>query len=53
MTDLVSAYQRADVAAFEKVLATQRESLLGDAFVRQYVEDLLTNVRTQVCDLCV
>ena len=25
-----------------------RESILGDAFIRQYLEDLLTNVRTQV-----
>ena len=31
-----------------QVLATNQRTVMDDPFIRQYVEDLLTNVRTQV-----
>ncbi|KAI8462524.1 MAG: PCI-domain-containing protein [Monoraphidium minutum] len=48
MTDLVAAYQGNDIAAFEKVLRTKQRTIMDDPFIRQYVEDLLRNIRTQV-----
>lgn len=48
MTALVGAYQRSDIAEFDRVLRSNRAAILEDAFVRDYVEDLLRNVRTQV-----
>lgn len=48
MTDLVQAYQRNDISAFEKILKTNKQTIYDDAFIRQYIEDLLKNIRTQV-----
>ena len=48
MTALVAAYQRNDIAEFERILKSHRGPIMEDAFVRNYVEDLLRNVRTQV-----
>jgi hypothetical protein len=48
MTDLVAAYQANDIRAFEKVLQARAANIMGDGFIRQYVEDLLRNIRTQV-----
>lgn len=48
MTDLVAAYQGNDISAFEKVLRTKQRTIMDDPFIRQYVEDLLRNIRTQV-----
>ena len=48
MTSLVVAYQRNEIAEFERVLKENAPSIMGDAFIRPYVEDLLKNIRTQV-----
>uniref|UniRef100_A0A7S0RGH7 COP9 signalosome complex subunit 2 n=1 Tax=Chlamydomonas leiostraca TaxID=1034604 RepID=A0A7S0RGH7_9CHLO len=48
MTALVDAYQRSDINEFEKILKVHRKTILEDAFVRDYVEDLLRKIRTQV-----
>jgi COP9 signalosome complex subunit 2 len=48
MTALVAGYQRNDIAEFERILKSHRGAIMEDAFVRNYVEDLLRNVRTQV-----
>ena len=48
MTALVAAYQRNEIGEFERLLRTHRAAIMEDAFVRNYVEDLLRNVRTQV-----
>ncbi|KJE96816.1 COP9 signalosome complex subunit 2, variant [Capsaspora owczarzaki ATCC 30864] len=48
MTNLVSAYQRNDIAEFEKILRDNKKNIMDDPFVRAYVEDLLKNIRTQV-----
>jgi len=48
MTDLVQAYQRNDISAFERILKSNKRTIYDDAFIRQYIEDLLKNIRTQV-----
>lgn len=48
MRALVGAYQRNDIAEFEHLLKMHREQVMGDDFIRDYIEDLLKNIRTQV-----
>lgn len=48
MTDLVAAYQRNDIGEFEKILRNNRATIMEDAFIRNYIEDVLKNIRTQV-----
>ena len=48
MTDLVAAYQHNEIGEFERILRSNRRAIMEDAFVRNYIEDLLRNVRTQV-----
>mmetsp|Transcript_25672 Transcript_25672/g.35458 ORF Transcript_25672/g.35458 Transcript_25672/m.35458 type:complete len:438 (+) Transcript_25672:60-1373(+) len=48
MTNLVSAYQRNEIVEFEKILKCNRKSIMDDAFIRNYIEDLLKKIRTQV-----
>ena len=49
MTNLVSAYMRNEIREFEKLLKQNSRTVMGDAFIRNYIEDLLKNIRTQVC----
>jgi len=48
MTNLIEAYQKNEINAFEDVLRTNRKAIMDDAFIRDYIEDLLKNIRTQV-----
>merc|ERR1712004_272216 len=48
MTNLVSSYQNNDIAEFEKILKQNRETIMDDPFIREHIEDLLRNIRTQV-----
>lgn len=48
MTNLVSAYERSDIKAFEKILKDNRKTILEDSFMKDYIDDLLKNIRTQV-----
>ncbi|BFY99115.1 hypothetical protein BsWGS_02155 [Bradybaena similaris] len=48
MTNLVSAYQNNDINDFEKILKTNRQNIMEDPFIREHIEDLLRNIRTQV-----
>merc|ERR1711990_1394867 len=48
MTNLVSAYQNNDISDFEKILKQNRQTIMEDAFIREHIEDLLRNIRTQV-----
>eukprot|EP00798_Chlamydomonas_sp_ICE-L_P021235 gene21235-28151_t len=48
MTNLVDAYQRNDIKDFEKILKSNRRTIMDDNFIRNYVEDLLRKIRTQV-----
>lgn len=48
MTNLVSAYQNNDISDFERILKTNRSNIMDDPFIREHIEDLLKNIRTQV-----
>lgn len=48
MTNLVFAYQNNDIEEFELILKRHRQDIMGDTFIREHIEDLLGNVRTQV-----
>ena len=48
MTNLVSAYMKDEIKVFEKLLKQDSRTVMGDAFIRAYIEDLLKNIRTQV-----
>ncbi|KAH8040613.1 hypothetical protein HPB51_011928 [Rhipicephalus microplus] len=48
MTNLVSAYQNNDISEFELILKTNRKNIMDDPFIREHIEDLLRNIRTQV-----
>lgn len=48
MTNLVESYQRNDINEFERILRSNRRNIMDDLFIRNYVEDLLTKIRTQV-----
>ena len=47
MTALVEAYQRSAIRDFERTLAANRASIMGDPFIAQYLQELLANIRTQ------
>ena len=48
MTNLVSAYQNNDINEFELILKHNRQTIMEDLFIREHIEDLLRNIRTQV-----
>jgi len=48
MTNLLSAYMNNEIREFEKVLKQHSASVMGDAFIKLYLDDLLKNIRTQV-----
>ncbi|KAK9170601.1 hypothetical protein Syun_002741 [Stephania yunnanensis] len=50
MTNLIAAYQRNEILEFEKILkaSSNRRTIMDDPFIRNYIEDLLKNIRTQV-----
>ncbi|VDP89415.1 unnamed protein product [Echinostoma caproni] len=48
MTSLVTAYQNNDIAEFESILRRERDSIMEDPFIREHIEDLLRNIRTEV-----
>lgn len=48
MNALVSAYEKNDIKSFEKILKDNKKTILDDPFMRDYIDDLLRNIRTQV-----
>jgi len=48
MNNLVNAYHLNDIKAFEKILKENKKTILDDPFMRDYIDDLLKNIRTQV-----
>jgi len=48
MTNLVTSYQNNDINEFEKILKVNRQTIMEDTFIREHIEDLLRNIRTQV-----
>lgn len=48
MNKLVGAYQNNDLLGFENVLEENREAIMADPFIREHIEELLNNIRSQV-----
>jgi len=48
MTNLVEAYQRNEIREFESILKNNRATIMEDGFIRNYIQDLLNKIRTQV-----
>ncbi|RUP46953.1 PCI domain-containing protein [Jimgerdemannia flammicorona] len=48
MTNLVSAYQRQEIREFEKILRENHQTIMDDPFIRNYIDEVLKNIRTQV-----
>uniref|UniRef100_A0A5S6R5D0 PCI domain-containing protein n=1 Tax=Trichuris muris TaxID=70415 RepID=A0A5S6R5D0_TRIMR len=48
MTQLVRAYQNDDLVSFQLIIEQNEGNVLGDPFIRERVEELLSNIRTQV-----
>ncbi|PLW07130.1 hypothetical protein PCANC_08888 [Puccinia coronata f. sp. avenae] len=47
MTNLVAAYQRQDVHEAERIIKNNRSTILEDPFIANYIQDVLTSLRTQ------
>ena len=47
MTDLVSAYQRREAHEAERILRENKRTIMDDAFIRAYIDDVLRGLRTQ------
>lgn len=48
ITSLVTAYQQNSISDFESILKAHRDQISEDSFIREYMEDLLKNIRTHV-----
>jgi COP9 signalosome complex subunit 2 len=48
MTKLVQAFHSDNIAEFERILRDNRKTVMEDPFIRNYIEDLLRTIRTQV-----
>jgi COP9 signalosome complex subunit 2 len=48
LTDLISAYQHNDLTNFEAILHKNHRSLTDDQFIGENIQQLLTNIRSQV-----
>eukprot|EP00177_Eucheuma_denticulatum_P005791 GFKZ01010571.1.p1 GENE.GFKZ01010571.1~~GFKZ01010571.1.p1 ORF type:complete len:440 (+),score=83.47 GFKZ01010571.1:221-1540(+) len=48
MNTLRGAYTRKDVQEFEQILKQNSSSIMGDPFIREHVEELLSRFRSQV-----
>lgn len=47
LTSLVGAYQRKDLAEFQQVLNANRASIMGDDFIRTYLDDVILSLQSQ------
>jgi COP9 signalosome complex subunit 2 len=48
MSDLLDTYQLKDITRFEKILKDNKKVIMGDAFIAQFVNPVLREIRTQV-----
>jgi COP9 signalosome complex subunit 2 len=48
MTKLVAAYQSRDITLFEQLLKDNHNAVMDDPFIREHIEELLSNIRTEV-----
>eukprot|EP01121_Diplochlamys_sp_Union-15-3_P018783 TRINITY_DN6910_c0_g1_i1.p1 TRINITY_DN6910_c0_g1~~TRINITY_DN6910_c0_g1_i1.p1 ORF type:complete len:460 (-),score=96.22 TRINITY_DN6910_c0_g1_i1:31-1380(-) len=48
MIELIEAYQSNKIRDFEKILKDNEAAILGDDFIKDYIEDLMKKLRSQV-----
>lgn len=48
MINLVEAYQRHDLRKFERELKTNKEAIMEDTFIADYIQDLMKKIRSEV-----
>ncbi|KAJ2999307.1 hypothetical protein HDV02_003241 [Globomyces sp. JEL0801] len=48
LTNLVEAFQSKDIKRFETILRQNHSSIMNDSFIREYIDDVLKNIRMQV-----
>lgn len=48
MTNLVQAYQSGEIKQFENILKNNHKTIMEDLFIREHIEELLRNIRTEV-----
>lgn len=48
LTDLVGAYEASDIQQFETILNNNRDTIMGDPFIAQYIQRLMDSIRAQV-----
>ncbi|CAN0150408.1 unnamed protein product, partial [Hapterophycus canaliculatus] len=48
MTNLVAAFRNKKIKDFERIIKTHHASLMGDPFIKLYMDDILRTMRTQV-----
>jgi COP9 signalosome complex subunit 2 len=48
LTNLVHAFQLKNLKEFERILKANRSSIMDDVFIREYIDDVLKNIRMQV-----
>jgi len=44
--NLIEAYQNREIRQFESILKQNQKMIMEDEFIRNYIQDLLTNIRT-------
>ena len=47
MTDLVEAYQHNEIHRYESILQTHKADILSDPFIRQHIDEVTRNIRTE------
>lgn len=47
MTDLVEAYQHNDIHRYESILQKNKAEILSDPFIRQHIDEVTRNIRTE------
>lgn len=47
MVQLVEAFQASDVDAFNQILKTHGAEIMGDRFMRQFLDDVITKIRSR------
>lgn len=48
LTNLVHAFQLKDIKSFQRILKENRASIMDDLFIREYIDEVLKNIRMQV-----
>ena len=50
---ILNHLQNNDINEFEKILKQNRQTIMDDPFIREHIEDLLRNIRTQVLTIII